>query len=259
MRFYEGIVRLGGSLPDGQGAGALGPSPVVYDVDPVVAYLSSVEDWVDPAELPGVEPPPSPEGRVLADFVVPGVTLGRSEELRRDGTTARMEEWTEGVADHPLGDVVGCVYSPADADRRLGSARAWRAVVTLAGWEPAARGGAVLRQKQSYDWLLGLTDGGRFSGETDLRVVGREPSGAGERELWEHYGMALLYPFLFAFALLSCENVGAAWVPDGGFEPGPRYLRPALELAGDEPEAVFPAGRFEPTGEGRAAWRTQGG
>lgn len=266
MRFYEGVVRLGGALPDGEDAGALGPSPVVYDVDPVVDYLSSVEDWVDPMELPGVEPPPLPGGRVLADFVMPGTTLERSEELVRDGTTARMEEWIEGVAGRPVGDVVGCVFSPAGGDgrrarlgRRPGVARVWRAVVMLAGWEPVESGGAVLREKQTYDWLLGVTEGGRFSGETELRVVGREPGGAGEREVWEHYGMTLLYPFLFAFALLSCENVGAASVQGGGFEPGPRYLRPVLEPAGDEPDAVFPAGRFESAGAGRAEWSTRGG
>ena len=48
MWFYEGVVRLGGSLPGGQGAGALGPSPPVYDIDPVAAYLSSYVTVVPP-------------------------------------------------------------------------------------------------------------------------------------------------------------------------------------------------------------------
>ncbi len=229
-------MRLGGTLPDGEGASTLGRAPIVYDVDPVVHYLSSLEEWVDLLELPSVEPPPSPGRQVLADFVLPDATAERSEELRREGGMAAAEEWIEGIGDVPQGDIVGCVFSPAYRGGRLerlkrgqpAVAKAWSAMVTLGGWEPDADGGKVLREKQSYDWLIGLTREGRFSGAFDLEVVGRMAGAGREQELWEHYGLTLLYPFLFSFAMLACENVDAVVVSEGDFDGDPRYLRPAV-------------------------------
>lgn len=270
FRFYEAVVRLGGELSDGRAAKALGRAPTVYDADPVVAYLASVEEWVDPAVLPIVEPPPTPGGVVLVDFVLPDDVTKHSEELRRQGGMAAAEEWWEDISHRPRGDVVGCLASPGEGDARLGrlarrspeAARAWRVLVTLAGWEAWDGGGQSLREKQTYDWLIGVSEEGRLAGEPLLDVVGRDlgAAEAQECELWEHYGMALLYPFLFCFALLACENVRGLQVSEGRFDPDPVYLRPVLG-ASRAAHTVFPPGRFaraehdEPAGRPRMAFR----
>jgi hypothetical protein len=270
LRFYEAVVRLGGELPDGREAKAIGRAPIVYDVDPVVAYLSSVEEWVDPSDLPTVEPPPATGGPVLADFVLPDATAERSEELRRRGGMAAAEEWWEDISHRPRDDVIGCLASPGKEDARLERltrrspevARAWRVLVTLAGWEASDGGETTLREKQTYDWLIGVSEEGCLAGKPLLDLAGRDlgAAEAQERELWEHYGMALLYPFLFSFALLACENVRGLPVSEGRFDPDPVYLRPVLE-ADSTHRTVFPPGRFarpeygEPAGRSGNAFR----
>lgn len=138
---------------------------------------------------------------------------------------------------------------------------AYRAVVVLAGWEDGPEG-AQLVEKAGYDWLFVVRENGAHTGLADLEVMGLDLGRAAprERQLWEHYGTQLLFPFFYSFALLRCKNsrVEAAGTHE---DWGPYYLRPAIlplwyaeDPPGEDPSR-WQIG--EPTlrpGRGRFAW-----
>ena len=249
----------------------------VYDLDAVIADVSTEAVLTDPTMLPLVEPP-SWASPILADFVVPSEVMERASDLRDTGEMAVAEEWVDEIREMPLADQVGAVFARVDehtgglGERRRELVARWaretreerrtyRAIVVLAGWEDAPEG-AQLVEKAGYDWLFAVRENGAHAGLDDLEVMGLDLRRAAprERQLWEHYGTQLLIPFFHSFALLRCENtrVEAAAAPEA---LGPHYLRPViLPLWYAQASSGNDRGRWEiaePTlrpGQGRFAW-----
>lgn len=248
MRFFEALARIPVQHADDD-VPAVAHGDTAYDLDGVIQDFSSAASALDATMLPRVEPPEDllrTEGRVLADFVVPGEVIDQAQGLQESGALGPMEEWVEGVNEGPWADQVGAVFTRVDehtediserrretlarwARGRPEEARSYRAVIILAGWQPADAGSETLIEKANYDWLYAVNTDGSAAGLADLEVGRRSltASPAPERELYEHYGMQLLLPFLYSFALLGCENVEAEpAAPPESF--GPRYLRPVV-------------------------------
>jgi hypothetical protein len=248
MRFFEGVIRHSSTLPTGEDVRAVASEPI-YNLDEIVHYTASEAgmEW-DLPTLPVVEPP-FREGLVLADFNLPAAVLDYVRELQESTGMPVVEEWVEGARERSLADRVGAVFRriddrPEQAVERLRGAlarwakdspemaRAYRATITLARWEPRELDNMVLLEEGTYDWAYAVSDDGSPLGLAELEVPGLDLAAApaGERRVFEGAGIEALVPFLLSFARLACENVVAEAVQPAS-DDRPSYVRPVIRPA----------------------------
>ena len=215
----------------------------VYDLDGIATLLEEEPGRWLLEDIPHVAPPD--EGsEVLADFEVPWDALERVEELRSGGATAQAEEWLFDIGQQPLPVRWGGIFRDAEAPGRAFDGR------RLNGWELGAIESIKAQASDARVYHCSLnsrsaTDEGT-GGFTLIYGVGRGGTSVGrpevlrpmedpglleptEREILREAAQAVLMPFVMAFCLLSCKNVGVRHVRPNEDAASSPYRVPVIE------------------------------